>query len=94
VNQARLALLGMGMIFLGFVVVVLGASLGSGGSSSTGGFILIGPFPIVFGSGPNSGMLATVGLVITVAVVAFYLITLLLWRSGRRREYEDGAKSE
>ena len=92
-NQARLALLGMGMIFLGFVVVVLGASLG-GGSSSTGGFILIGPFPIVFGSGPNSGMLATVGLVITVAVVAFYLITLLLWRSGRRREYEDGAKSE
>ena len=93
-NQARLALLGMSMIFLGFVVVFLGASLGPGGSSSTGGFILIGPFPIVFGSGPNSGMLATVGLVITVAVVAFYLITLLLWRSGRRREYEDGVESE
>jgi uncharacterized membrane protein len=83
VNQARLSLLGIGLVVVGFVVLALGASLGSGGSSSTGGFILIGPFPIVFGSGPNSGMLAEVGLVITIAVVAFYLVSFFLWRSGQ-----------
>ena len=91
-NRARLSLLGIGIIFVGFVVLALGASLGSGGSSSTGGFILIGPFPIVFGSGPDSGMLAEVGLVITVAVVAFYLVSFFFRRSGR--QYEDGVKSE
>jgi len=94
VNQAQLTLLGVGIVFVGFVVVALGASQGSDGSASIGGFILIGPFPIVFGSGPNSGMLATVGLVITVAVVAFYLISLLLWRSGRRGELRADAQSE
>jgi uncharacterized membrane protein len=92
VNRARLSLLGIGIIFMGFVVVASGASLGSGGSSSTGGFILMGPIPIVFGSGPNSGILATVALAITVVVVAFYLISFFLWRSGRRREDEAGAK--
>lgn len=93
-NQARLTLLGVGIIFVGFVVVALGASLGPAGTSSSGGFILIGPFPIVFGSGPNSGMLATFGLAITVAVVALYLLSFFLWRSSRRREGEIGAKSE
>jgi uncharacterized membrane protein len=93
VNPARLSLLGIGIVFVGFVVLAVGASQGSGGSSSTGGFILIGPFPIVFGSGPNSGMLAEVGLVITVAVVALYLVSLFIWRSGRQHDYEDGAKS-
>jgi uncharacterized membrane protein len=93
-NPARLALLGMGMIIVGFVVVALGVAVGQGGSSSTGGFVLIGPFPIVFGSGPNSGMLAEVGLVITVAVVAFYLISFFLWRPGGRREQRGEVKSE
>lgn len=93
-NQARLFLLGIGIIFVGFVVVALGVALGPSGSSSTGGFILIGPFPIVFGSGPNSAMLVEVGLVITIAVVAFYLISFFLWRSGRLPRYENGAKSE
>lgn len=93
-NQARLALLGIAIIFVGFVVVALGASVGTGKATSTGGFILIGPVPIVFGTGPNSGMLAAVGVVITVAVVAVYLLSFFLWRSRRRREAEIGTKSE
>jgi uncharacterized membrane protein len=93
-SQARLAFLGMGIIFVGFVVVAFGAALGSGGTSSSGGFILIGPFPIVFGSGPNSGMLAAVGLAITIVVVALYLLSFFLWRSSGRREAEIGAESE
>jgi len=86
----RLASVGVAIIFVGFLVVALGTLTGSGGSSSGGGFILIGPIPIVFGSGPNSGILATVALVITAAMVALYLLSLLFWRSGRRREADGG----
>ncbi len=86
----RLASVGVAIIFVGFLVVALGTFTGSGGSSSGGGFILIGPIPIVFGSGPNSGILATVALVITAAMVVLYLLSFLFWRSGRRREAEWG----
>ncbi|HUK74145.1 MAG TPA: DUF131 domain-containing protein [Nitrososphaerales archaeon] len=90
--NSRLALLGVAIVFVGFLVVAVGTFAGPGGSGSSGGFILIGPVPIVFGSGPNSGVLATVGLVITVVMVAVYLLSFLLWRSGRRREV--GAEAE
>jgi len=79
---------------VGFLVVALGTFTGPSGSGSGGGFILIGPIPIVFGSGPDSGILATVALVITAAMVALYLLSFLFWRSGRRREAEVGKESE
>lgn len=85
--NSRLALLGFAIVFVGFLVVAVGASAGPGGPSFSGGFVLIGPIPIVFGSGPNSGTLATVGLVITVAMVAVYLLSFILWKS------EAGARS-
>jgi uncharacterized membrane protein len=94
VNPARLAFLGVAIVLVGFLVVAIGVLAGPGSSSSSGGFILIGPFPIVFGSGPNSGMLATVGLVFTVAMVALYLASFFFWRSGRRHEADVGTKSE
>ncbi|MGH9918591.1 MAG: TIGR00304 family membrane protein, partial [Nitrososphaerales archaeon] len=90
--NSKLALLGVAIVFVGFLVVAIGTSTEPGGSSSSGGFVLIGPVPIVFGSGPNSGVLAMVGLVVTVVMVAVYLLSFLLWRSGRRREV--GAEAE
>jgi uncharacterized membrane protein len=93
-NSAGVTLLGVAIIFVGFAVVVVGAFTGPSGSSSSGGFILIGPIPIVFGSGANSGTLAVVALVITVAMVALYLLSIFLWRSGRRREAEVEPESE
>jgi uncharacterized membrane protein len=93
-SQARLTWVGVAIIFVGFLVVALGASVGSGGSSSSGGFILIGPIPIVFGSGPGSGTLAAVALVVTVAMVAVYLLSFLLLRSGRWREARVETESE
>ena len=86
-NSTNLASLGVLIIFAGFLVVILGAFLGPGGSSSSGGFILIGPIPIVFGSGPNSGVLASVAVAISAAMVAVYLVSLFT-RGGRRREAE------
>jgi len=87
-NSTNLASLGMLIIFAGFLVVILGAVLGAGGSTSSGGFILIGPIPIVFASGPNSSMLASVGLAISAVMIAVYLVSFLTWGLKRRREAE------
>ena len=87
-NSTNLASLGMLIIFAGFLVVIVGAFLRAGGPSSTGGFILIGPIPIVFGSGPNSSMLASVALTISVVMVAVYLVSFLIWGWNRRRVAE------
>ena len=86
-DQVRLTLVGISIVFLGFFVVLAGALTSSGGSGSTGGFILIGPIPIVFGSGPNSGMLALLGVVLTFAVVVVYLVALLRMRRASTREH-------
>jgi uncharacterized membrane protein len=72
------------MIFLGAVVVAAGVMTSSGVSSSGGGFILIGPFPILFGSGPDSATLSLVGAAITVVVVLFYVLSFMRWRRGRQ----------
>jgi uncharacterized membrane protein len=93
-NPARLVWAGFAIIFLGFLVVALGAFLGTGGSGSSGGFILIGPVPIVFGSGPDSGTLAAVALAISLLVVVAYLVSFLFWRVRRRREAGAGTESE
>jgi len=87
-SPARLALLGVSIIFVGFAVVAVGIFTGPGWSSSSGGFILVGPFPIVFGSGPNSGTLAAVGLAFTVGMVALYLLSVFLSRPRWRPEAE------
>jgi uncharacterized membrane protein len=93
-NPARLAMVGVAIILVGVLVVALGTLLETGGSSSSGGFVLIGPIPIVFGSGPNSGMLAWVGLAISVLVVVAYLLSFLFWGARRRREAQAGTESE
>lgn len=87
-NSSRLLPLGVVLIFAGFLVLVVGSFPGGSGSASVGGFVLIGPFPIVFGGGPNSGTFAEVGVVVTVATIAAYIVTLLVWRSGRRGKGE------
>jgi uncharacterized membrane protein len=87
-NSTTLASFGVLVIFAGFLVVLLGAFLVSGGSSSSGGFILIGPIPIVFGSGPNSSVLASVALAISAVIIVVYLASFFMWGLRRRREAE------
>ena len=87
-NPTRLTLVGLAIIFVGFLVVAVGALLETGVSGSSGGFILIGPIPIVFGNGPNSGTLASVALAISVLMVAVYLVSFLFWGLRRRRKVE------
>ena len=70
----------LGFLLLGIVLVVVGiavlviATLVLGGSGSVGGIILIGPIPIVFGSGPDAGWLIAISVILTVASIALFLI--------------------
>jgi uncharacterized membrane protein len=68
----NLIILGIALIFVGIVVVVVASVvLGSG---SVGAVIFIGPFPIVFGSGPNATWLILVGIILSVVSVIIFLV--------------------
>jgi len=68
-----LLVLGIVVVLVG-IVVLAAASFVSGGSSSTGIVVFIGPFPIVFGSGPNGTLLIIIGLILAVLTVAFFVV--------------------
>jgi uncharacterized membrane protein len=82
VDAGKLTLVGAALVVIGFLVVFAGVATSAGTSGSTGGFILIGPFPIVFGNGPDSLTLALIGAAITIVVVVAYLVTFLRWRTS------------
>jgi uncharacterized membrane protein len=64
--------LGILLIVVGIAFVFLG-SAGSG-NTSVGGVVFIGPFPIVFGSGPGGGTLALLSVVIGGVMLALFLL--------------------
>ncbi|MHC1586687.1 MAG: TIGR00304 family membrane protein [Candidatus Hecatellaceae archaeon] len=73
----ELASLGFLLIFLGFAVIfvaVLYVAVKGGGRG--GGVILIGPFPIVFGS--DTKTVKGLMLLALILIVAFILLSLLL----------------
>ena len=80
-NSSRLYAVGLLLVFVGFAIAALG-SLGSS-SGSVGGVVFIGPFPIVFGSGPGSGLLALTALVIGAVMVVTFSLWVLLGRRAR-----------
>ena len=68
----NLIILGIALIFVGIVVVVVASVvLGSG---SFGAVIFIGPFPIVFGSGPNATWLILIGIILSVVSVIIFVV--------------------
>jgi uncharacterized membrane protein len=78
----KLVLAGILIILAGFGLIFAG-SLGQSGVSS-GGVIFIGPFPIVFGSGPGGFYLALGSVVIGGIMVL--LILVWGWRFWRVKE--------
>jgi uncharacterized membrane protein len=83
VNASRLYLIGFLLLFVGLLIFAASSS------SSFGAVVFIGPFPIVFGSGPSSGSLMLIGVVIAVAMVAMFLLSVLAGRGTARAE--DGS---
>jgi uncharacterized membrane protein len=66
-------MLGLLLVFVGIAVLVV-VSLVLGGSGSVGGVILIGPFPIIFGAGPDAGWLILIGIIVSVLSVILFLV--------------------
>ena len=67
------------LLMLGFVFVIVGiifvaiSSFG-GGSVSVGGVIFIGPFPIVFGAGPDVSWLIAISIILAVVSVVLFVL--------------------
>ena len=83
--SATIANAGLLLIVLGFVLALVAVLLlavktrGTGGQTRGGGILLIGPFPIVFGSDRESvRTLMILAIVLIAIVLAFMLIPSLL----------------
>ena len=79
--------MGLSVILFGFTLIIVGSV--TQGSASAGGVIFIGPFPIVFGSGPNGSSLALVSVVIGGVMIA--LVILWGWRMAGKKNGGTGA---
>ncbi len=66
-------ILGIALVFVGLVVLAV-VSFFLGSSGSVGVVIFIGPFPIVFGSGPNVDWLILIGIILAVLSIVFFLV--------------------
>ncbi len=88
VNSNLLILTGFGVVMLGIVMIFLGTMLqsssdnqansdsdGSSTNIQTGGVIMIGPIPIIFGN--NKGM---IGVSVAFAIVLMVIYFLLFYR--------------
>jgi len=69
--------IGFLIILVGVIITVAAALLFGGGTASIGGFILIGPFPIVFGAGPEATWLTLFAIILGILCVIMFLV---LWR--------------
>lgn len=74
-RMLKVFFVGFAIIIVGVILVVLASVLG-GGSGSVGGVIFIGPFPIVFGSGPYAIWLILISLVIAILMIVLFFV----WR--------------
>ncbi|WP_297090433.1 DUF131 domain-containing protein [Thermococcus sp.] len=76
-----LILTGMGMILLGFLLVFIGtavSALGGDGEIEGGGVIMIGPIPIIFGTGRG----VSIAAILAIILMALWIIGALLARRG------------
>jgi uncharacterized protein (TIGR00304 family) len=79
-NAGTLIIAGIIIIFLGMILIFVGTALQSTSKSSevhTGGVILIGPIPIIFGN--DKGLIIT-GVVFAIVIMILYYF--LFYRGG------------
>ncbi|MBM3897120.1 MAG: DUF131 domain-containing protein [Thaumarchaeota archaeon] len=69
--------LGFLALIAGMSLIMIGSARESSVESSFGGVVFIGPFPIVFGQGPQSPILLIIGLMIAIVMVLMFLSMLL-----------------
>jgi len=64
---------GLLLILIGVLVLIIAATTSSEGSVSAGVVIFIGPIPIVFGAGPDAGILVLTGVILAVASLILFV---------------------
>jgi uncharacterized membrane protein len=67
-------ILGIALVIIGVIVLAVVPLVLSSSSGSVGVVIFIGPFPIVFGSGPNAIWLILIGIILAALSVAVFLV--------------------
>jgi uncharacterized membrane protein len=67
-------LLAAGALILAVGVVLIVVATAGNESGSAGGFVLIGPLPIVFGTGTSGGELAILSLLAGVLMIALLVV--------------------
>ncbi|MGQ9566344.1 MAG: TIGR00304 family membrane protein [Candidatus Bathyarchaeales archaeon] len=70
---SKLFLYGFILIFVGTALILI-ANIFTENHASTGGVIIIGPIPIIFGSGEDFWFAIFVGIVFTVVSVVLYFL--------------------
>jgi uncharacterized membrane protein len=85
------------LLALGFLLVAAGIAVvafGSAGEArgSIGGFVLIGPFPIVFGTGSGGGELALLSVLLGGLMILLLLLMSVRLRSLTRKGREETDK--
>ena len=73
--------LAAGIVIILAGMLVLGIGAAGQGQASVGGAIFIGPFPIVFGTGPEGTSLALVSVVIGAVMVGLAFLWLISVRT-------------
>lgn len=66
--------LGMILFVIGFTLIFLGSLISAAADVSTGGVIIIGPIPILLGSGPYGQILTLISALIALFVVILYFV--------------------
>ena len=63
------------LVFIGMVVMMIASFTQGHGATSSGAVILIGPIPIILGSGPESTWLIALAAIITMIALVVLLLT-------------------
>lgn len=74
-----LVFMGMGLIFIGFMLIFLGTLMSASSGETnieSGGVIMIGPIPIVFGT--NRGV--TLAMILAVLLMVLWIVGALISR--------------
>ena len=62
------------LVLIGVILVMVASAFGGDGSASSGIIIFVGPFPIVFGAGPNVGWLILIGVILAALSVVIFVL--------------------
>jgi uncharacterized membrane protein len=63
------------LVLIGMVVMMIASFTQGQGQTSGGAVILIGPIPIILGSGPESTWLVALAVIITIIALVVFLLT-------------------